>query len=302
MASDFLDLLDARDLADERAGGFETYLTDGEGRLPGTDRSLFDLFPASEPERSLLYRHVAFADEFRLLRVGGTLMLAVCVGYASTRVVPVLIPRGAAADELALLDDGERLHPCLTLCGRPAAPLQSAVDLSHAHELLDLLDRAFLFREDGGTRPFWVEHVLTVRAAAMAKLFGCRVRLAEGHFGFSDLPAPDYAWCSGILAALCHTARRVGAERTVELLFDRPEPDLPLCHALLRLADPDDPLPEFAAWDGPDARGVFFACHRLPEYPDLLHVTFSLAAREISEQGVRAGSAYLPDVTARLWH
>ena len=300
MASDFLDLLDARDLADERAGGFETYLTDGESRLCGKEGSLFDLFPANEHERYLLYRHLAYADEFRFLRVGGVPMLAVCVGYASTRVVPVLIPRGAAADELALLDDGERLHPRLSLCGLPAVPLQNAVDLSHAHALLTLLDRAFLFREHDDTRPFAVEHVLSVRAAAMAKLFGCRVRLAEGHFGFSDLPAPDLAWCSGILAALCHAARRVGAEQTVELLFDRPEPDLPLCHALLRLTDPGDPLPELAAWNGPDARGVFFVCHRLPAYPDLLHVTFSLAAREISEQGVRTATAYLPDVIANL--
>ncbi len=300
MASDFLDLLDARDLADERAGGFETYLTDGEGRLPGTDRSLFDLFPASEPERSLLYRHVAFADEFRLLRVGGTLMLAVCVGYASTRVVPVLIPRGAAADELALLDDGERLHPCLTLCGRPAAPLQSAVDLSHAHELLDLLDRAFLFDEGGHTYPHVVEHVLAVRAAAMAKLFSCRVRLAAGGFGYAPLPTPDYGWCSGVLVALCHAAGRVGAEQTVELLFDRPEPDLPLCHALIRLTDKDDPLPEFAAWGGPDVRGILFVCHKLPAHPDLLHVAFSLSVREISKQGMRAGTAYLPDVIANL--
>ena len=300
MAQDFLDLLDTREIADERAGGFDTHLTDGDGRLLGEGRSLFDLLPADESARFLFCRHLAYANEFRLLRFCGVPVVAVCVGYASTRIVPVVVPRGPVAEELMLLDGGERLHPRLTMCGLDGAPLQNAVDLSHAHDLLTVLHHAFLFDEGGDTHPFAAEHVLSVRAAAMAKLFGCRMRIAAGGFGYAPLPTPDYGWCSGVLAALCHTARRVGAEQTVDLLFDKPDPDLALCHALIRLTDPGDPLPAFSAWNGPDVHGVFYVCHKLPAHPDVLHVAFSLSVREISKQGVRADPAYLPDAIARL--
>lgn len=300
MVSDFLNLLDADEITDGRTGNFDAYIADGDGRLLDTGQSLFDALPADGTARYLFCRHPAHAEEFRLLRFGGVPVVAVCVGYASTRIMPVVVPHGEAARELMLLDAGERLHPRLTLCGLDGAPLQNDVDLSHARDLLNVLHRAFLFDEGGDTHPHVIEHVLSVRATAMAELFGCRMRLTAGGLGHAPLPTPDLGWCSGVLAALCHAAGRGGAEQTVHLLFDRPEPDLPLCHALIRLGDPDDALPEFAAWSGPDVGGVLFTCCPLPAHPDILHVAFSLSVREISKQGVRAAAAYLPDVIARL--
>lgn len=292
---DFLEQLKTPDVYDGRDGGFEIYLTEGDGRLCGEQRTLFDLFPANRQERSLFSYCLPFSEEFRLLTFGKVPAVAVCIGYASTRLLPVVIPHDKAAEELAGLTDGAFLHPRLIRYYPPAEPLPASADISHADELLSVLDRAFLFTERGDTQPHVVSHVLTVRATAMARLFGCRVRVMAGGFGFSRLPLPDYGWCAGVLAAVFCVARRAGADKTVTLLFDKPESDLPLCHVLLETTDCGDLPAELTRWNGPEVRGVFYDCHRMPTHPHILHVTFSLSVCERSVQGVRVSSAYLPD-------
>jgi len=295
MSSDYLEMLDLEVIADERAAGEETYLTDGEGRMYADGRDLFNLFPLSASERALFCRHLANAEEFRLFVSGGTPLVAVCVGFAASRTVPVIVPRGEAARELCALKDGERLHPHLSVC-HAASDSAPVIDLSHAHDLFALLDRAFLFAGGGSTQSAAVLHVLSTRAAALARLFGCRVRFDRGGFGFAPLPTPDYGWFAGVMTALMHLTKRAGAEQTLDLLFDRPEPDLPLCHALIRLTDAADPLPELTPYRGADVRGALFSVSTVPDRPDLLHVAFSLSARELSRQGVRADPGYKPDI------
>ena len=297
MAQEYVDRYALEVVADARGGGEEIYLTNDCGDLYGDTRNLFDLFPAGEWEQAQLGRHAAYSKEFRLFFPGGVPMIAVCIGYAVTHMIPVIVPRGEAARLWANVRDGGRLDWHLSVVGstgEAAEPTATPSEIYHGtHELLSRLNRGYFYKERLDMAPHVVAHVLTVRAAAMAKLFGCRMRVqVYDGFGFATMPDANYDWCSGVLAALCHAAVRAGADQTVDLFFDRPQTHLPVCHALIKLKDPDDALPEFAVWRSAAACCLYFACRRLADCPDVAHITFSLAAREISVQGVRADLPY----------
>lgn len=285
--------------ADERGGGELLFLSDKDGNLlGGVDRqpgqNLFDLLGADATERALFRHQLPYADEVRLIHMNGTPVLVVCAGYASTRILPVIVPREQAARELSLLPCGDWLYPRLVICNRVCEG-NAAADFSHAAALLSLIHRAFFFTEGGRLQPAVIDHVLTVRAAALSRLAGCCVRIADGGFGYAPLLAPDFGWCSGVLLSLCLAARRIGTDATVDLLFDRLLPDLPLCHAWIHTREPVGTIAELSSLtDVSDVRGTLFVGSGVANRPDVYHVLFSAAVREISRQGMRNKIGYDP--------
>jgi hypothetical protein len=125
------------------------------------------------------------------------------------------------------------------------------------------------------------------RIVRLAQICGVAAEEELGGLGLIPLPEVDPNAFTLQLAAVFLLARRT-AERSVFLLVTREGPDAPVLHAVLRLREAGDPMPELAGLaDAAALRGNCFAASPVPEDPTLLHVRFTFTRKELSLQEMR---------------
>lgn len=100
-------------------------------------------------------------------------------------------------------------------------------------------------------------------------------------------PPPETEAQSVLFFSLFLLTRRAATDRGVGLYLCRSD-DIPVVHALLRLYDTEDRLPEFEGLEQIfKERGMVFHAARLPTDRALLHVRFSVCRPNIRAQELR---------------
>lgn len=248
--------------------------------------------------QQLLSMGNSLLPESLLFMAGSRPLIAWCALLSRTDLFAVFAPEGELRSLLSLpgaYADALAKHHIALSRGALARYLPANGELPpYASQRLAALQapifeclslEAPIYAEDG-TRwisPQPLSHLLNVRAAAMASLFGITLHADWSGVGLQSLPFPDLEWVAVCLFATFLAVRRAAAKPEAVIALTREGADGPVLEICFTRADADDPINELS-YLATDAllRNELFELSPAPDDKTKLFLRFSLCRKELA--------------------
>lgn len=255
------------------------------------NQDIYTLYQIPPEEQKALREHTHSFDKRPMLLIGQSPVLIFDYLLPMTGRMLALVPTAPDLVRLFLAPGryADSLSDDLVFSPLACVRLQAQNEKNYQHAVrwLHTYLQPLTFKGADGNDPDILRLALTLRVRRLAQLSGCAVCYDFGSFGFGQAPPPETEAQSVLFFSLFLLTRRAATDRGVGLYLCRSD-DIPVVHALLRLYDAEDRLPEFEGLEQIfKERGMVFHAARLPTDRALLHVRFSVCRPNIRAQELR---------------
>ena len=264
---------------------------------PARGENLFDCFAVPTGERVLLKKHLSrYGDELYLLASPKTPLLVLPAPFAGTRTLLVSVPDAALLPKVRGIGAYAELFAGFLVSSPTLSAekhVKSEENFAAIQEWIFPCRDAFLPKAPRDADVFLARTVLCARATRLAALLGCNLAYDASGIGYASVQNATYSLLEGCLAALFLFARRAAADRSLALFVERGELASPTLHAVLTLADENDPLTELLpAKQSADSKGLHLDAYFSTVREKELHVSFTYCTPPLEQQELRTNHGY----------